>query len=936
MSRRDAGHFAGYDAAVAATRERALAWIGERREPPDRDAVDHVVATLEEPGADGVRAAGFLAALDRVGADDVGERAVALLVVEHQLALRAAGGDVDLDAFAAALTAFAVAAHRTSTGIVGRRRVVRALRRFLHQPDEVLLAISPRLTDRQRTDWEDLARLAPWVRWLAPEELDPPAGHPVGPAEIVDLLVLLRPRQVQRYAHDRVTTGPVPARFLRLYRPGRGDLDGVDLDELAEALGPLPHDPARAARAVQTLRPPGPLGAAVQERLRRERRHVAREEHLLALRVDDAASARVLLVNLSREHPLQLRLDDVPVTVRENAVELRGAVDYCSPPLPTHPHGSVALGRRKVSLDVPRAPLAERSDVTSAALPPGLFRGREEQLARLREAMSGRGPRTGSLIFGTRRAGKSTLMDHVCQDEGLRAAVALDLSDTSRSVRDYADWSAQVCRNLARRLRRVLPEVTLDLTGGDLVDALVDLDDELDGGPPVAVAIDELDMLLLPEQGSGGRRAAGRLGNKTFRNLVVMGTVQRFHRSVHEFKNWRMIECPADLGWADGVSYFLGPLADALPGPRVEWLTRAGVTPTLFTEEIAPVVGLRPYFWAQLRSHLEAVVRADGAGSRLVGADVLRAKLAHLVTHDLHLSLVLDDGAHGLEPEECRRRDLFGVEERRILLRFARMRDGEDKLAVEEAERIGGQAAVRELVDRAYLVHNASRTRLRTAVPIYHRFLRSRATDLAEITPEEPAAGRRSVTRGAAAAPVPATPPAPPPPDPAPRPTPTAADPDGLDRLRSALLAALRVTDPLPLTDVGQIIRRDIPELHRTRYAGTRRLTVFLDRFLPEFPRTEVAEGVFVLSAPRPPSGPHPAGVARVHAAVLDALAETDALSLGTVANVIIRSGAPEIGPPTWAGAGKMTTFIERFLPGVDVRELVPGERFVCRAAAPR
>ena len=312
-------------------------------------------------------------------------------------------------------------------------------------------------------------------------------------------------------------------------------------------------------------------------------------------------------------------------------------------------------------------------------------------------------------------------------------------------MENFASWNRQATKNLMRAVRRRLEGVTVHTDGADLVETLLDLDDALDGGPPAAVALDELDVLLLPEQGSGGRHMANRLGNTVFHNLVVMGTVQRFHRSVHEFKNWQTVECPADLSWADGVTYFFGPLRDPRGGPRVEWLDRVGVTPRLFADEIEPAVGLRPYFWGRLRAELESVVRADLSRSRLADVHLVRSSVAKLVTDDAHLGHVMEDGEE-LTPAERRRRDLLSVEERRILRRFAEAERPGRAVSVSEAERIGGRAAVDELVDRAYLTLDPAQGRLRIAVRIYEDFLRSRLSVLREVTPDGPrvlAAGGR-------------------------------------------------------------------------------------------------------------------------------------------------------------------------------------------------
>ena len=307
----------------------------------------------------------------------------------------------------------------------------------------------------------------------------------------------------------------------------------------------------------------------------------------------------------------------------------------------------------------------------------------------------------------------------------------------------FTEWNRQVTRSLLRAVKKQLRGFTFDTEGVDLVETLIDLDHALDGGAPVAVGLDELDVLLLPEQGSGGRHAASRLGNLVFDNLVVMGTVQRFHRSVHEFKNWQTVECPADLSWADGVTYFFGPLRDVAEGPRVEWLDRASATPRLFADEIEPAIGLRPYFWGQLRSKLEGFVRSDPSGSRLAGTELLRRTLATLVSEDSFLNHVMEDG-ESLTSAERRRRDLLSVDERRILMHFATTPRPGSALSVIEAERIGGREAVDELIDRAYLNLDEAQGRLSIAVRIYEDFLRSKLSVLREVAPDGPAPAARA------------------------------------------------------------------------------------------------------------------------------------------------------------------------------------------------
>lgn len=739
--------------AVAQTRAYALDWLGARHVPVDRDAVDHVMHAMLRSRPDLAQELAFVEALDRVGVEDLearhyGAQAVALLVLDRELDLMFHKDKAfSIGVFARALTAYLVAVTSVSleTWPWTWQRIVRYVREYL-QGRRLPAGRAHTLTAKDfpgkaQQRWERLATEIPWIRWLAPHDRDPVGGTRLRPGDVIDTLVLLRPRQVpvligrdRRYSPDTgVRIEPVPRRFHLLYCRGSG-VPEAQLDTLADALSTLLNDPAQTARSAQALTLPAEVAAELQARIALAVERRAAPEQVLAVRVDDAASPRVILANLSGEHALDARLDDdTAVRLPPLAVEQPGAFNYCGRPQRIEPGSELEIGTTRLSLAVDRVPLTEGANVTLAALPDDLFRGREEQLAQLRRAIGGSGPRAGSLIFGTRRAGKSALawragQNPPGQDRRLRGSLWVDLSNASESARsDFRAWNQAICHDLARQAHRRLG-IRLDGDATDFIGLLADLDEQLDGGAPVVVILDELDMLLLPEQGSAGRRAAGRLGNLAWDNLVLIGTVQRFHRSVHEFKNWSSIECPADLSWADGVTYFFGPLADRTPGPRVEWLRRAAVTPEDYANEIVPLVGLRPYFWAQLRNRLEGHISGD-RDSRLLSTTALRPHLQALITGDPHLNSVIDRGG-GLDPDEYRRRDLFSDDERRILARFAAMPAKKSHLMLAEAVALGGDQAVNDLIDRAYLTFTDNATRLATAVPIYHHFLRARSTEL--------------------------------------------------------------------------------------------------------------------------------------------------------------------------------------------------------------
>jgi hypothetical protein len=758
---------AGYREAVARTERRAVELLSCGSAEPSAAAAQQVAQALDHPGT-GLRNLG--SPLQSVRAENLpdtplGFRALPLLVIGQEMLTRFDGpGRVDMDAFADALTALLVTCHREPWNLHGHRHVTHVVREYLSgrgEAPEVDLTVPRELLHGQgRAEFAELVDAVPWLRWWAPESEDPPGGRSVDTAELVELLVLVQPCTRRRYVTDTPAEGRLPGRFRSLYRY---DIDPETLERLALALGCLLADPGRAATRFDALSAelPEQVRAAAAALVGDEVETVTDLTNMLAVRVDDATTARAVFLNLSRAHQLLVPLPDGPLTLGPMSLDDERVSGYCSPPQVIDPRMRLSRGgREQESLDVPMPPMATMtSSFTTHFIPVDVFRGRQSQLSTLRMNIQQPRRRVGNLIYGPRRAGKSTLMDHACQDNALRWSVFLDVANSEHRVTNFAEWNRETTRNLVRRVRRRGKLPDFEPSTEDFVTTLQDLDAALDdGGKPVAVALDELDVLFLPEQGSDGRRAAGRLGNLVFDNLVVIGTAQRFHSSVHELKNWNMIDCPADLTWADGVTYFFGPLHKPT-GPPVRWLTWAGVTPLDFTDLVFPVIGLRPYFWGQLRHRLERVIRDDPAGSRLAGPDLIRAQLADLVANDSHLNLVTDRGEL-LSPSERRLKDFFSDDERRILLRFATLDRPGSTLTKAQAEQVGGAAAIAELLDRAYLTYDESTAKLRIAVRVYEDFLRARLSLLREVIADGAARGssetppaRRTAARSGAPTP---------------------------------------------------------------------------------------------------------------------------------------------------------------------------------------
>ncbi|MGY1650907.1 hypothetical protein [Geodermatophilus sp. SYSU D01119] len=745
----DATNWVGIRGAEARTRDRAVALVGERAGTPDESAARTVVGEITRPGSWALRRDTLRRLAGRVGVADLervrhGRQAVALLLVENEIERRVAGEPGDTVCFADALTAFAADRARATreTNAIAVNRIRNLVESWLTgQPrgvNDTGLRLRESAVAADADAWEQLCTAAPWVAWLAPE--DDGLAVALTAAGMVDVLTVLRPRQVLERIQTAGTVGwrlvvaPLPARWSAVYRITDAAPSLAELDGLAASVETLLGDPAETARRAQEHRLSPPLQHVLDERMGQESADQAGLDDLLVVH-DQGGTARVVLVNRSPRGRLPLVVDGEAVTLGPFAAGHARATGYVSLPLATAATLEVSVGADTRTLVLPDTRLDPPVSVTASDIPTELFRGRAEELAVLSSTLEGPGPRVGSLVHGTRRAGKSTLANEFSR-RGERGAVWLDLGDTPTTVADFGGWQASVTRQLRRSVRRHLG-LTLPAETTDLVELLQDLDDALDGGPPVPVVLDELDVLLLPEQGSDGRRTAGRLGAQTFTNLALVGTVQRFHRSVHEFKIWQSVHCPADLTWSDGVSYFLGPLADDGEGLTVRGLSRAAVSPRDFAEQVHPVTGLRPYFWAQLRYRLEGEVRADPGAPRLCGTGSIRRHLETLATADPHLSLVLDTDTE-LTAEERRRQDRFSEGERRILCLFAQTTGARLDIGLESALEAGGQAAVDELLDRDYLTWGRPGHELRTAVPVYLQYLRAHVTDLLAVTPDAP------------------------------------------------------------------------------------------------------------------------------------------------------------------------------------------------------
>ncbi|WP_067654888.1 ATP-binding protein [Nocardia harenae] len=436
-------------------------------------------------------------------------------------------------------------------------------------------------------------------------------------------------------------------------------------------------------------------------------------------------ASRPVLVNTSQSSRAVAEICGLTVELAEFTLDIERAAKFATSPLPIGAASAVdpaltltVAGAVEQIPNEVRSSVARGTSCDKEMVDLELFRGRRDQLIRLSGTMR---PdvtlRQPMAIFGPRRAGKTTLAVHACrrgvQNGALSGYCVIDMFSGPDGTRTegYVERLAEV---VARRVAAEIA-VEIDTVRSDPIEVLRQLDAALEGSPPFGIVFDEFDILLVAEPESDLRRLVSRLGKLRWKNLVVIGTVQRFHRSAAELEAWEFVECREDLSWRDGLTYFCPPLTrcETSGGGHID-LNAPVVLPRLFQDQIFSRIGLRPYFWGRLRAQLENYFAAD-EGYAVVDQELIQHVLDNIVTADPFLMLPLQSSA-GLSWEECRLKDLFTEDEKSVLSVFAHSRRHSIPLA-EFADR----ESIFSLEDRGYLRREGKQTAL--AVPIFGEFL---------------------------------------------------------------------------------------------------------------------------------------------------------------------------------------------------------------------
>jgi hypothetical protein len=672
----------------------------------------------------------------------------ALMIAEHEVEAVSSGTPTDSRVMGAALTSI-LYSHLVRYDGYAPQLISRALNlavewitRQQRRPYKPLVSLAPSLFKSEGA--VRLLECAPWLSWYILPSSSMPRVE-LSPEQFLDVLAVARPRIRHGSKGTPASIGSYVAQtevvtfgeWLIHFDVAPAIADTIESDErfnnLAFAMQNLYHSPQDVLPTIQALYPLGllqPLLDSRVDQLLALRRSTPDQLRVLVDRPALIAGGQVLLLNAARDRRLQVSVEGVTYRLEPFATDQPKAAAYVSEliELAAPSRLTAEIEREEVSYrtDV-RVPL----DESDFALAPDstvidhLFRGRQSQLKQLAAAMRPTASRTGCLIFGARRAGKTTLAIHAC-----RQAVAGGVLAGYELVDLHADLPGESPESYGEELaaaigQRFAPHGLDLVVRADPVDVLNQIDRQLTRGRSMGLVLDEFDTLLAHGGSSPLYRLATRLGSKRWQNLFVVATVQRFYRSTADLKAFEPVMCPLDLSWQDGLTYFAEPLAQPSSDHHAPvQLTRPFVTPRTYNYRIVARLGYRPYFWGLLRRKLNDRLWFDRDQYAVVPDDCIIEFIDSMVEREEpYLTLPLIPAA-GLPLAERRRQDLFSDEERSVLALVAF--GTSDHISMTDALNAGGSEAVLELTSRGYLDAQGQRS-LRVSVPIFGEYLRRRA-----------------------------------------------------------------------------------------------------------------------------------------------------------------------------------------------------------------
>jgi hypothetical protein len=325
------------------------------------------------------------------------------------------------------------------------------------------------------------------------------------------------------------------------------------------------------------------------------------------------------------------------------------------------------------------------------------FCGREELLREARDTLFEMDSSPMIVIFGPRRAGKTTLGARIASDAVTSRDVAFSFEVDLGSDFDLTNPTAllpSLSRFVIGQALKQGIELSPHAAKDDFTSALIEIDEILSHQGRKALAfLDEFDVLCNRFSAPEMRETVRRLAARNWESLKIVCTVQRFSVEEMEFKQAHMIECSPDLSWADMLRYFARV---GVERNSVRLLDEPIVTPDEIAEMLRPSIGLRPYWWAQIKTQLDVETRTSSTLSRFASSELIAECIENLSEDSFLLQLQREgDESSSLNN---RLQDLYSREEKLVLVHMAR---NNGTMVAKDAQ--GHVNALRELQGR-YLV----------------------------------------------------------------------------------------------------------------------------------------------------------------------------------------------------------------------------------------
>lgn len=605
-------------------------------------------------------------------------------------------------AIATALDAYATAGKHPESDVYGC--VMRSVRNWVRREGTVFNKPSPtqmhvrNLSEVEFNDLSVLIQYAPWLVWWI-QGRHPEKGalrFESNAATLADAFLLARPARGYRSTGDTSFTGVAvnPRQMQSICRLKDATIDARLWDRVSHAATQAWSDPS-------VLDNPelGEFSKLLQDSIRHRELDPATKDVLVRWDIS-ADNKQVVLVNRT-DTDLEILIGDDTIVLGPRTLDDPTGTGWVSAPIQlTDSVFSFRVnGRAPVSLRVPDAiPILPFTETLIREQTP-LFMGREMEIERIfDQAQPGSTMRIPILIWGNRRAGKTTMawqaMDRAENQGLLHAKVFFDVYKVVGEKKDK-----HVQRELTKKINaelKDLPDIELPELSDDFLAYLDELDEAL-AGRTIGIILDEFDTLFWRDPESPIFKLVRRMSGISFRNIVLIGTTQRFSAKEAVLKDWIMIQCPSSLTWKDAIGFFSGNLTE----PEGELiLNRLTVLPDQLTADVVGRIGYRPYLWSKTYSRLSRnlkVSRDQGNGTVFPTSQTIEDNIRKAVDSE-PIFLLPFMSTKNIPVKDILREDRFSLDEKRLL---AAIVDSPDMVIHRrDVPDHGGYTALSELIER--------------------------------------------------------------------------------------------------------------------------------------------------------------------------------------------------------------------------------------------